>query len=784
MKNKVIPLRLCNKNIVFDNPDLLKHINSGGNYGVMGGGPKNLVVIDFDNSDLQDIIIPKLLPTFTVKTGTGKLHKYFFSDNAESFKILNEKMQTLADVQGIGKQVVGAGSIHPNGNIYEVIDDKEIAFLPYNEIRALLMLYDKKPKKEKVVWDKPKTDIQDDFLNRLKGQLSIEQVLNSLGVNTDINPTACPFHSSKGGKCLGFERDIAHCFHCDNAWNIFSFVKEMKKCDFKEALEYLADLAGMTKELYESRQKYIDSLNNGNSLEGNKMIKLPTAGKLVSEFAVDVGEELSDKEILFYRGETQDIVEIGKIKHNNDGKEEIEYKGFVPVSANRFITLAEKYCTPYILIENDEGYEKVRKSMSNNMASAVLVSDNFRNVLPIINKIFTIPQPMMYQGKLTFPKAGYDERFSSWLPHDAPKISNPEMKLEEAKVIINKMYCEFCFKDEEQDKTNAIAGLLTPFIRGLYPSQAVTPLFAYLANRERAGKDCCANCTGILYEGIVIEESALSDGKKFGNSTDELRKKVLSAFISGRKRMHFANNKGEINNAILEGLITNLNFTDRLLGSNRNLSFPNDMEKSISGNTGLTMTPDLINRTIFINLFLDIEDANTRQFKNKYLHAWIIENREEILSALFSLIRNWIDKGKPNGTIPFASFPEWSNICGGIMEAAGYGNPCKPNNQNEGVTLNPESEDMKLLFEQCYEHYPDEYITKQNIVRIVEENHEDMFSDIDFSLRSGQTIFGSKLVNNIGRFFSGIKLFVKDKTIKKTSQWKYKFMKEGNKVLC
>lgn len=249
------------KLIEFDNPELLSHINNGGNYGVKGGGASMLIIIDFDSIKLQDEIVPKLPKTFTVKTGTGKFHKYFFSDCTESFKIFDEEMNTLADIQGEGKQVVGAGSTHPNGNKYEVVDDSGISLIPYSEIKALLMPYDKKPKKEKKEIEKPKTNVQDEFLDKLKLTLSIEDVLNSLGVSTNTNPCSCPFHDSKGGKCLGFNRETAHCFHCDGSWNIFSLVKEFRKCDFKEALEYLSNLAGLQDELEISKRKYIDSLH-------------------------------------------------------------------------------------------------------------------------------------------------------------------------------------------------------------------------------------------------------------------------------------------------------------------------------------------------------------------------------------------------------------------------------------------------------------------------------------------------------------------------------------------
>ena len=249
-----------NKIIAFDSPELVFHLdNNHGNYGVMGGGEKRVIIIDFDNEKVQNEICRKLPDTFTVKTGSGKLHKYFTSDKCESFKIFDGEMNTLADIQGEGKQVVAPNSIHPNGNKYEVVDSREIVFLPYSEIRALLMPYDRKTNGNKKEIERPKGILTDDFLERLKSEISVENVLGSFGINTSRTPTACPFHTSNGGKCLGFNYETAHCFHCEGSWNIFSLVKEMKKCDFKEALVYLANLSGLQEELELSKRRYIES---------------------------------------------------------------------------------------------------------------------------------------------------------------------------------------------------------------------------------------------------------------------------------------------------------------------------------------------------------------------------------------------------------------------------------------------------------------------------------------------------------------------------------------------
>ncbi len=203
-----------NKKIKYDDKELLGHLKKGGNYGIIGGGQQQLIVVDFDNERIQEQVCEKLPKTFTVKTGSGMLHKYFISNKCESFKIFDEEMNTLADIQGEGKQVVGPNSIHPNGNPYKIIDNSEIHYIPYAELKAIMEQYNKKPKKQNRIEYPKKIDIEDNFIDELKKAVKMSDILNSFGIDTSKNPTECYFHSSKGGKCLGYNEEVAHCFHC------------------------------------------------------------------------------------------------------------------------------------------------------------------------------------------------------------------------------------------------------------------------------------------------------------------------------------------------------------------------------------------------------------------------------------------------------------------------------------------------------------------------------------------------------------------------------------------
>jgi putative DNA primase/helicase len=259
------------KKIEFDDDKLIAHIASGGNYGVRGGGDANLLIVDFDDEKVQAEVINVLPKTLTIKTGRGLLHKYYKSDKAESFKIFTENLDTILDVQGEGKQVVGAGSIHPNGNKYEIVDDSPIAYVPHAELKAIIMPYNRKPKKEEKKMEKPVEYSHDNFLDVVKSRVRIEDVLREFGVDTSKNPTNCPFHDSKAGKCLGFKDEVAHCFHCEDSWNIFSLVKKYKNMDFKDALLWIVDKFNLQKEHEESRKHYIEYLNSDESNRRNDL---------------------------------------------------------------------------------------------------------------------------------------------------------------------------------------------------------------------------------------------------------------------------------------------------------------------------------------------------------------------------------------------------------------------------------------------------------------------------------------------------------------------------------
>lgn len=249
-----------NKELKWDNEELTNWIKQGGNYGVVGGGEKNLIVLDFDDETIQNEIIDKLPETFTVKTGGGLLHKYFFCDEGKGFRVKSKDNDTLVDVQGKSTQVVAPGSVHYSGNTYSIEVNSSIADITMEKIHELLDQYNQgRTAKKSAPITKPMAKSYtntNDFQNDLFNSVTFESLLSEFGVDTSQQQTNCPFHESKGMKCLGWTEEVAHCFNCDDKWNKMSWLKDNLNVDAKGAIEWLAEREGKEEELEDSRREW------------------------------------------------------------------------------------------------------------------------------------------------------------------------------------------------------------------------------------------------------------------------------------------------------------------------------------------------------------------------------------------------------------------------------------------------------------------------------------------------------------------------------------------------
>ena len=118
------------RNYAADDPEILRHLAAGGNYGVIPNG--GICILDADEAPRMLEMLEPFIDTFTVRTGGDgvKFHFYFRCPGLEGkvpFYDITDGTH-LGEVYGSGARAycVGPGCLHPSGRRYEVATDAPV----------------------------------------------------------------------------------------------------------------------------------------------------------------------------------------------------------------------------------------------------------------------------------------------------------------------------------------------------------------------------------------------------------------------------------------------------------------------------------------------------------------------------------------------------------------------------------------------------------------------------------------------------------------------------------
>lgn len=383
-------------------------------------------------------------------------------------------------------------------------------------------------------------------------------------------------------------------------------------------------------------------------------VQLPGDNYLLSDTAREVGRILGPKDI-FARG--------GLVFIPNDQKD-----GLIQMTPETLRTWIENHLVCYKvrkLAGTDEAIQ-FKRTINQTDAGAILASPQFIEQLQQVERFNPIRVPVMRKdGWIVLLPDGYDLETKSFTCDSIPIMTG--MALAYAKEIIDEILSEFQFADGGRSKAVAVAAMLTVFGRGLLPPKSLRPCFIFVANAEGAGKTLLVKCATVPVLGYAPAGTKPKD-------EDEMRKALLAAVLEARPVIFFDNAKKHITSAALEGFLTTQDYEGRILGQTKTFRGENNAVVFITGN-GCTVSPDMRRRSLFCELFLEVERAEDRVFQNNLEVPTLLERRSEILSALWSMIQDWDKDMRPKPSRSNSSFPDWSETIGGIVEHSGYGCP-------------------------------------------------------------------------------------------------------------
>jgi hypothetical protein len=309
---------------------------------------------------------------------------------------------------------------------------------------------------------------------------------------------------------------------------------------------------------------------------------------------------------------------------------------------------------------------------------------------------------------------GYDKETSTILVPGKLDPSVPSDPSQEAAQLAARYLMEEWLGDfpmaTTADRANALALVLTPFIRGLVP---LVPLAIINGLEAGVGKNLLADCISLLATG----DAAMP--LPWVANDEEMRKQITSSFASGREMFIF-DEAHVVEGAQMARALTSLTYADRILGASRIAEFPNQATWVSLGNQ-VHVNGDMSRRVYFIALRpvgTTLSDRDSQQYRHPDIKEWTSENRDTLVSAALTVVRAWFAAGKPSWSrgASLGSFEPWDRMMSSVTAFAGY-----PDFLTDVKERRSESDFDQAYWEAHFEWLSDVFGTDEFTARMVRE---------------------------------------------------------------
>lgn len=220
--------------------------------------------------------------------------------------------------------------------------------------------------------------------------------------------------------------------------------------------------------------------------------------------------------------------------------------------------------------------------------------------------------------------------------------------------------------DGASSLANAVGLLITAVARPLIAG--LVPLFLITAPQRGSGKTLIVKLIGLIATG------RLSAAMAWPRLEEEVEKRVLAKLRTGDPMLLIDNlhTGGALKSPALDALLTTDMWEGRVLGRSEMLKVPNRLVIAATGNN-LEIGGDLARRCVPIRLDAKTARPELRQFHRPEIESWALDERCELLAAVFTLVRAWESAGRPvpSSGVRLASYQPLVDTVGGILEVAG-----------------------------------------------------------------------------------------------------------------
>ena len=272
--------------------------------------------------------------------------------------------------------------------------------------------------------------------------------------------------------------------------------------------------------------------------------------------------------------------------------------------------------------------------------------------VPVLSSI--ISAPILREDGSVLDKSGYDAATGLYFASSEGLPRIPERPTrEEAKAALQTLlvpFAQFPFVTEA-DRAVHVACILTAIQR---PLLGACPIFGYSAPAQRSGKSLLAESVAIIATGKPAPATAISGDR------EEIRKMITSALREAHSIINLDNVVLPLASPDLAKAITQPEYQDRALGTNRMLRLPTAVLWTATGNN-LTFRGDLSSRALLSRIDAKVESPEGRTFQIPALRIHMGRNRNDLVVAALTILRAYHVAGRPRQQIkPWGGFEDWS----------------------------------------------------------------------------------------------------------------------------
>ena len=361
------------------------------------------------------------------------------------------------------------------------------------------------------------------------------------------------------------------------------------------------------------------------------------------------------------------------LRDSNEPPDLFSY-GDVPI---RIVPRGEDDVATEILSVDKFRYELARRAVwyvntSNGRGTAKPPLDVVRDMLahpahPLPELTRITRSPVFVPGPRLFDVPGYDAQSQTYYAQpvclvglEVPARPSRDAIASARRFLFEELLGGFPFV-ADSDRAHALCLMVLPFVRPLIVGP--TPIHLLEKPKERTG-------AGLLVDVLLLPAVGGSTAvMTLGKQEDETRR-ILTARLASSPTAIVIDNATALQSAALSAAITATVWTDRAVGTSRELRLIVECAWVATG-INPTLSSEIAGRTVRVRLDARMDHPEERsRFRHPHLREWATEERCRLVQAVLTLVQAWIAEGCLHGTAVLGGFESWCRVMGGLLDVA------------------------------------------------------------------------------------------------------------------